>query len=93
MNSDTTLVLLQEQEVAANKRLAATQAEIAKAKAQFKALERHHYEHEVILQKVARFAQKNDVSFEEMMAQYAWNRLLEMKKELITLRSHDMATN
>ena len=89
------LLILQEQEALANKNLAATQADIAKGKALIETLKKHHYEHSVITEKVAWFARENNVSFEEMMARYAWNRLLWMKEEkkLITLRSQDMATN
>ena len=86
-----TLALLQEQEATANKRLAETQADIAKGKAYVDALKKHHFEHRDITNKVQWFARENNVSFEEMMAQYAWNRLLVMKKELITLRRKKMS--
>ena len=81
------LLMLREQEALANKNLVVTQAEIAKIKYQLAALEKHHYEHEVIAKKVAWFAQEKGVSFDEMMAQYAWNRLIVMRKHLDTLRS------
>ena len=86
-----TLAALKEREVLANKRLADTQAEIAAMKTELATLMQHHYEHGVICERVARFARENKVSVDEMMARFACNRLVEMRKQLDTLYTKDMA--
>ena len=86
-DQSSSLLLLQEKENLVNKELAYVQADISGMQSRLDALKKHYREHDAIYEKVSAFAQENRVSFDEMMTQYALNRIVMMKKELITLRN------
>ena len=81
------LFLLQEKEDTVIKELAHTQYDIHDLQTRLDALKKYYYEHDTIREKVFLFAEENRVSFEQIMTQYALNRIVMMKKEIGTLRS------
>jgi hypothetical protein len=85
-NPSRALLSLQKTEHDVNKRLADTQAEIAGMKTRLAALKQYKYEEDVICERVLGWAEEKGVSFNEMMTQYALNRLATINKKLVTRR-------
>ena len=85
-DQSSALFLLQEKEDAVIKELAQMQAEIPHLQTRLVALKKYYAEYDAIRGKVSSVAEKNMVSFDQMMTQYALNRIVTMKKEIITLR-------
>lgn len=86
-DQSSALLALQEKEILVNKELAWVQSGIPDLQTRLDALMKYYSEHDSIHQKVSAFAVENRVSFEEIMTQYALNRIVMMKKEIDTLRS------
>ena len=89
-DSAALLLLLQEQEANAIKLLSETRARIAVTQTELAALEFHHDQRTKTHDKIRWIANKEGVSFHQMMHKYAWNRLLEMEEELISLRKKEL---
>jgi predicted acetyltransferase len=84
-DSAALLLLLQEQEANAIKLLSETRARIAVNQTELAALEFYHDQRTKTHDKIRWIANKEGVTFHQMMHKYAWNRLLEMEEELISL--------